>query len=468
LGHDGAVGMNSFDKWFLQFTADWRNPVGVAVVAAVFFLAILYWEYTRFMLKSLRRNLLRSVLTGLATFALVFIFAGIWSILTFLDTVMETKTRNLKAIITERYQVPSMMPMSYERALAEGAARKPGDYRVDPDKDAMYWAFYGGTIDPAKRTRENLLFFFAMDPRKLLSVDAQGRFSSMMDGLEEVSDEDKYKLAAACEEMDRYPYKVLMGVGRLQALNKRVGERVKVTSMNYEGIDLEFEIMGMLPGGRYEQSAVMSYKYLEQALKKYEKDHGQKHKMDDKSLALEWVRVPDTQTFDRVAEQIHTSPEFRSPAVKCETASSGIASFLDPYKDLLFGVRWYLAPAIVMTLVLVIANAISISVRERRTEMAVLKVLGFTPNQILVLVLSEALLIGGGTGLLSGWLARHIVNELIGGIALPIAFFGKFFISSAAPWWGLTIGACTALVGSILPAWSARSVKVSEVFSKIA
>ena len=43
---------------------------------------------------------------------------------------------------------------------------------------------------------------------------------------------------------------------------------------------------------------------------------------------------------------------------------------------------------------LVIANAISISVRERRTEMAVLKVLGFRPGQILVLVLGEALLIG--------------------------------------------------------------------------
>ena len=42
---------------------------------------------------------------------------------------------------------------------------------------------------------------------------------------------------------------------------------------------------------------------------------------------------------------------------------------------------------------LVIANAISISVRERRTEMAVLKVLGFA-LQILRLVLGEALLLG--------------------------------------------------------------------------
>jgi putative ABC transport system permease protein len=125
-------------------------------------------------------------------------------------------------------------------------------------------------------------------------------------------------------------------------------------------------------------------------------------------------------------------------------------------------------PAILVTLALVIANAISISVRERRTEMAVLKVLGFTPNQILLFVLGEALLIGCGSGLLSAWVTQFLINELVGGVALPIGFFSKFFIADAAPWWGLGIGALTALAGSALPAWSARSVKVSEVFAKVA
>ena len=70
--------------------------------------------------------------------------------------------------------------------------------------------------------------------------------------------------------------------------------------------------------------------------------------------------------YNRVAAQIDSSPEFRSPAVKCETLSSGIASFLDPYKDILFGLRWLLVPSLLVTIALVIANAISISVRERR------------------------------------------------------------------------------------------------------
>lgn len=460
--------MNPYEKWFLRFTADWRNPVGLAALATIIFVAVLYWEHSRLVVKSLRRNLLRSTLTSLATIVLVLMISMILSVLAFLDKVTETQSQNFKAIVTEKFQIPSQMPMSYESSLAEGAARKQSDYRVDPRKDSMYWAFYGGSIDPAKKTRDSIVFFFAMEPTKLLAMDEKGNFSSMMDDLDSVSEDDKRRLAAACAQMEQYPSKVLMGPARLAAINKKVGERIKVTSLNFKDIDLEFEILGELPGGRYEQSAVMNYKYLEQALKKYEKDKGQKHAMDGRTLALEWIRVPDTQTFEKVADQITHSPDFTSPAVKCETASSGIASFLDAYKDLLFGLRWYLVPAILIIMVLVIATAISISVRERRVEMAVLKVLGFSPNQILLLVLSEALLIGGASGLFSGWMAQHMVNDLMGGIALPIAFFGKFFVADVAPWWGLGLGTATALIGSVIPAWSARSVKVSEVFSKVA
>ncbi|MBY0522502.1 MAG: ABC transporter permease [Gemmataceae bacterium] len=463
--------MNSIDEVLLRFTSDWRNPVGIAALALVLFVAILYWEQTRFMLKSLRRNVLRSVLTGMATFILVLVITLVWSILAFLDRQTAAKSENLKAIITEKYQLPSQMPISYATSLAEGAPRNAGDYRVNPAKDSMLWAFYGGTLDPNKKTRENIIFFFAMEPSKIISYDNRTKkYSSMMDDIDQATDEEKRLLNDACREMEKYPYKVLVGPTRLAQMNKRVGERFKVTSLNYKEIDLEFEILGEIPGGRYELSAAMNYQYLQDAIESYNKGKSKdkQHAMTERTLALMWVRVPDMDAFERVAQQISSSPEYTTPAVKCDTASSGIASFLDAYKDLLFGMRWLLVPAILVTMSLVIANAISISVRERRVEMAVLKVLGFSPNQILSLVLGEALLIGCTSGLISGWLTYFLINDLVGGLALPIAFFGKFFISDAAPWWGLSIGAATALAGSVLPAWSARSVKVSEVFSKVA
>jgi putative ABC transport system permease protein len=119
---------------------------------------------------------------------------------------------------------------------------------------------------------------------------------------------------------------------------------------------------------------------------------------------------------------------------------------------------------------LIIANAISISVRERRAEMAVLKVLGYRPGHILILVLGEATLVGGVSGLFAAALTYGGINGLLGGIPFPILWFSKadFMIPVHALWWGLGIGLLASFLGSIIPAWSARSVKVSEVFAKVA
>jgi putative ABC transport system permease protein len=111
--------------------------------------------------------------------------------------------------------------------------------------------------------------------------------------------------------------------------------------------------------------------------------------------------------------------------------------------------------------------AISISVRERRTEMAVLKVLGFTPGRIMALVLGEAMLVGALSGLLSGLLSYALVNGTLGGIPLPLAWIGMWPILADAFWWGMLFGLVTSLVGSFLPALSARRIKVSEVFAKV-
>jgi putative ABC transport system permease protein len=449
--------MTSLHTLFYSVLEHPAYVVGLDVIALAVLLAAANRKMLVFVLKSLSRNLLRTILTSLAVVVLVFVVTLVWSVLWLLDTVMTEKTQDLKAIVTEKWQVPSQMPWAYASSLKEGAASRPGDVRPD---DYMTWGFYGGTLDPAKRTRENIVFFFVMEPRKVLT---------MLDDLDHLSGREKADLERAVRRMEADKRCVIIGHERLQALNKKVGERFTLTSLNFQDINLEFEIVGSFPDGRYNQSAVMSREYLNDAMDAYKKDHkGTPHPMADKTLNLVWLRVPDSTAFRRVAEQITSSSLYTSPAVKCETASSGIASFLDAYRDLLWGMRWLLVPAILVTMALVISNAISISVRERRTEMAVLKVLGYSPNQILALVLGEALLIGCGGGLLSVAATYYVVNHLIGGIKFPIAFFPAFFIPAAALWWGPLIGAVTAFAGSIVPAWSARTVKVSEVFSKLA
>ncbi|TMQ32940.1 MAG: ABC transporter permease, partial [Planctomycetota bacterium] len=179
----------------------------------------------------------------------------------------------------------------------------------------------------------------------------------------------------------------------------------------------------------------------------YPRTHGgSKHPQAARTLNNVWLQVPDLKHFSKIAEQIDGS-HFVDPAVKCETLSSGIDAYLEGFKDLFWAMRWLLAPAILATMILIIANAISISVRERRMEIAVLKVLGFRPVQIMLLILGEATFIGAISGVLSTMLTYLAVNKA------PHSQSFQIWVPDDAFWWGPLVGALTALAGSALPAF---------------
>src|SRR5436190_4701542 len=414
-------------------------------------------KFLLLILKNIRRNLVLTSLTSLTTIVLVVVVTGVWSVLAFLDRATTEKQRNLKAIITERWQIPSQMPFSYANTLTDGAAREPSDQHPD---DSMTWSFYGGTLDIRNRTLENSLFAFAMEPRKL---------TTMMDDLDNLPADQAAELEKAVRRLEQNRQGLIVGRERLALLNKRVGDRIKLYGINYRNIDLDLEIVGVFPPGRYDKSAAINREYLlNEVLEKWPREHaGKPHPLAEKCLNLVWLRVPNTTAFSTIAEQIEDAPFYSNPSVKCETASSGIASFLDAYRDLLWGLRFLLVPAALISLALVIANAISISVRQRRMELAVMRVLGFRPLQSLSLVLWESLILATTAGFVSSAATWYVVNNVFGGVPFPIAFFPKFMIADDALWWGPVIGGLAALAGSIFPACSACVVKVSEVFAKV-
>ena len=407
--------------------------------------------------KNLRRNPVRSMLTSAGIMVLVFVITLIWSILGFLDIATSEKTSNFKGIVTEKWSIPSQMPFAYASTLENGAAREDTD--VKPI-DSMTWQFFIGSTDKGKGfSLKTFVFAFCMEPRKLLT---------MMDELDSLQPGPRAELNEAIQKMEMNRQGIIIGQKRLAALEKRVGDRIKIFGTNYRDLELECEIVGTFPLGRYDNNSCINRDYLNASLDAYKASKGKPHPMANKTMNLVWVKVPNKETFTKVSSQIDQSPMFASPPVKIETASSGVSNFLAAYKDLLTIFRWILAPSIIATLTVVISNAISISVRERRKEMAVLKVIGFQPNQIMFLVLGEAILLGVVAGSISSIGTYYFVNRILGGIPFPIAFFSSFPVLDGALWWGAAIGFATSFAGSILPALSTRSIKVVDVFSKVA
>jgi putative ABC transport system permease protein len=409
------------------------------------------------MFRGLRRSPLRTSLTYLALFVLTVVLVFLYTILTFIGNVTAEKEANFKAIVTHKTMIPSQIPPGYYDDFKRLVLEKlPPDMRpVNGENDIMSWSFVGGSTDPINKRMDNALFMFCMEPQKILT---------MMDGLDELQGEELAMLEDGVQKMLANKQAIVVSQSRLKKLNVRVGQKIKLYGLNYPDMTFEFDIVGTLPEGKYEGVGFMNKSYLDDLLKQKPPEYI----MQDKALNLIWVRLPNKAAFERLNAMVDPSDPreirpFKVP-VKMETASSGIGSWMEAYKDIFFGMKYILSPAMIGIMCLVIANAISISVRERRTEMAVLKVLGFQPRHVMTLVLGEAMLVG----LLAGAMAAFLSWTLIGNLKLQIAFFGAFIVPWQALVYGPLLGVVVSLLGSIGPALGAKNIKVAEVFAKVA
>ena len=119
--------------------------------------------------------------------------------------------------------------------------------------------------------------------------------------------------------------------------------------------------------------------------------------------------------------------------------------------------------AVFFTLLLVSGNTMSQSVRERISELAVLKTLGFADRSVLGIVLSESILImlmGGLLGLGLGWM-------LVQGIAKQFAaFLPGVFLSPVAIITGIALMVAAGVAAGIFPAVKAMRLSIIDALAR--
>jgi putative ABC transport system permease protein len=123
--------------------------------------------------------------------------------------------------------------------------------------------------------------------------------------------------------------------------------------------------------------------------------------------------------------------------------------------------------AVCFTLLLVTANTMSMAMRERRTEVAVLKTLGFTGTQVMGLVLAEGLLLGalgGGLGLGGTeavlWILRHRPGLMLPGVAV-------LELSPRVALLAASVALVLGLLAAAVPAWGAYRSRVTEMLRAV-
>jgi len=420
--------------------------------------------------RSLRRNLLRTALTYIALFVLTGMLSFIYMIVSFLGNFTAEKEGQQLVILTEKFSIPSQMPPGYARQLKDIIRDKlPKQYQpADIDNSFMTWSFVGATTDPTKFSPENNFFLFALDPDAISS----GMMAEQGLSKEDLGEDDWDKLLGLVELVRQDKRHIIIGEDKLKIMNKQVGDEIKFTSTNYRELEFECKIVGAFPSGsRLGGGAAMRYDYLQSKLDAYLVQKGQPHPNADRCLNLVWVRMPSKEAFERLAAIVNQAESFSAPAAKMETFSAAVGSFLEPYKDIFWGMKYIIMPAIVCIMCLVIGITITIGVRERRAEMAVLKVLGFQPRQVQAMVVSESVLIGVYGGMLATWCVYFLpmfITKFTKTVGVKFAFFDNFKPSEWILLYGPLLGIAVGLIGSFMPSRSASKVKVSEVFAQVA
>ncbi|MGZ4810663.1 MAG: ABC transporter permease [Thermoanaerobaculia bacterium] len=135
------------------------------------------------------------------------------------------------------------------------------------------------------------------------------------------------------------------------------------------------------------------------------------------------IKVKDPKQSEDLARRIDETFANSPYETKTETEKAFVKGFAEQMGNI-GAIVVAILTAVFFTILLVAGNTMSQAVRERTSELGVMKAVGFTDVQVLSLVLVESLLIsivGGAIGILLGWFAVS-AGDPTGG-ALPIFFF---------------------------------------------
>jgi putative ABC transport system permease protein len=148
---------------------------------------------------------------------------------------------------------------------------------------------------------------------------------------------------------------------------------------------------------------------------------------------------------------------------KTSTEDAFARSFMEQLGDIALIVQLILG-AVFFTLLLVTGNTMSQSVRERIGELAVLKTVGFSDRTMLGVVLSESILImviGGGLGLLFGWVA---VTALSGAFTSMLGI--GLSLSPGLVITGVAFMVAAGVIAGIFPALSAMRLPIVDALAR--
>lgn len=375
--------------------------------------------------KNLRRRLRRTILTVLGLGVALFLFTTLRTFLRTLRTVGDVGSES-RLVVTNKLGIVFPLPLAYRSRLSS----------IDGVRTVSWASWFGGIYQDPK----NFFANFAVDAESYLAL------------YREIVLPPEQRQAWLADRAG-----AIVGARTMERFGWTLGQTVTLRGTIWPG-EHRFNIRGVYTAGRkgFDQtSLIFHHRYLDEVAR-----------AQGAEGTTGWyvLGVTDPTRAPGIAQAIDRSYENSSAATRTQTEKAFNLSFVGLYGNIGFFLN-AIGMAVVFAILMVAANTMAMSARERFGEVAVLKTLGFTDGDVLRLVLAESLVVAG-LGLLLGLggalFLFNVVDFDVGGFVPGLEVTPA--IAAAATGIALLI----ALVSGAVPAWQSARLKVVNALRYVA
>jgi putative ABC transport system permease protein len=385
-------------------------------------------KYMHLIWAALFRRKTRTILTLVSIIAAFLLFGLLDAVRTSFSQAGQSANGAQRLQTSSKLSFIQTLPQSLEAQI--GA--------VQGVKTVTYANWFGGAYqDP-----HNQVFSFAVEPNYL-------------DLYPEVA-----VSAAERKAFDETRTGALVGERLAQKYKWKVGDKIPLQSTIFPdksgSKNWSFDVVGILhstdkkTGGFFDQMFLLNWKYFDETTPY---NRGQ----------VGWyvTRVADVNQADRVARAIDAISANSDHETRTQTEQAATASWMKQLADIGLIVGSIMG-AVFFTLLLLSGNTMMQAVRERTSELAVLKTIGFSNVSVLAMVLAESVLllvIGGLIGLGIASLLIPVVSAGSGGMLnLPTVGADSWLL-------GIVLMVLIGLLVGSLPAWRAMRLNIVDALA---
>jgi len=334
-----------------------------------------------FVLKNALRNRRRASLSVLSVAVSLFLLVFLLVTLRELTLPPEDVGAALRVAVRSKISIANLLP-ARQLPIIE---KIPGVAAVTP------FTWFGGKY----KNEESMTFAqFAMDAKKLRAVFGEAKMS-----------ETEYQAFEGTRDS------CIIGKVTADKFKLRVGDRLTLESTIYP-VTLDFKVAGIYAGTVDDRNMLFHQEYLDEA------------SGEPGWVGMWWLRVNSPDDMPRVISAINAAFANTSAEVRAESERAFQLSFI----SMLGNVRVLIgsiSAVVVFTLVLVSASTMSMAIRERFRELAILKAIGFRRRELFAFILAESLglcLAGLVVGAGGAWLL--FTHGFVAGLVVLAAALG--------------------------------------------